>query len=263
MLRDYDKLQSFAVILIYVQIGCALVGSLGASYNGVSLINLAIALFALVAIESGSQRLGRTYAILLISAILLDAMWLILFFCEIWHMSSVHYGVFFIFSVRLTLAMEIAGFTIRLSSSLLWIQMYRLGVSRVESGISRDGDYDLRSSFLNPSTPAMVRQSSDAEDLGGSIYDPAYYSSLFQSGQHSACSNEGCNHPGVEGSSSSSTLGSCKLNLSIGNVTAVNHNTICFHKLVDDIDRPTLAMDAIEQFQMAANALGRSQNPDP
>ncbi|GAB4835094.1 hypothetical protein Ancab_000002 [Ancistrocladus abbreviatus] len=83
-LRDYDKLQSFAVILIYVQIGCALVGSLGASYNGVLLINLAIALFALVAIESGSQSLGRTYAILLFFAILLDITWFILFSYEIW-----------------------------------------------------------------------------------------------------------------------------------------------------------------------------------
>ncbi|KAG6570308.1 hypothetical protein SDJN03_29223, partial [Cucurbita argyrosperma subsp. sororia] len=43
-LRDYVRLQSFALILIYIQIGCALIGSLGAL-----LINLVIALFALVA----------------------------------------------------------------------------------------------------------------------------------------------------------------------------------------------------------------------
>ncbi|RDX62565.1 hypothetical protein CR513_59089 [Mucuna pruriens] len=83
-IRDYDRLQSFAVILIYVQIGCALIGSLGASYNGVSLINLAIALFALVAIESSSQSLGRTYALLLFCAILLDISWFILFGRETW-----------------------------------------------------------------------------------------------------------------------------------------------------------------------------------
>ncbi|WVZ22312.1 hypothetical protein V8G54_000856 [Vigna mungo] len=71
-IRDYDRLQSFAVILIYLQIGCALVGSLGASYNGVSLVNLVVALFALVAIESSSQSLGRTYAFLLFCTILLD-----------------------------------------------------------------------------------------------------------------------------------------------------------------------------------------------
>lgn len=66
------------------KIGCALIGSLGASYNGVSLVNLAIALFALVAIESSSQSLGRTYAFLLFCAILLDISWFILFANEIW-----------------------------------------------------------------------------------------------------------------------------------------------------------------------------------
>lgn len=113
-LRDYDRLQYFAVILlyiqvpsfaflflmivnshsqshyqilirrVYVQIACALLGSLGALYNGVLLINLAIALFALVAIESSSQSLGRTYAVLLVCAIFLDVSWFILFCHEIW-----------------------------------------------------------------------------------------------------------------------------------------------------------------------------------
>ena len=62
-----------------------MIGSLGALYNGVLLINLAIALFALVAIESNSQSLGRTYAVLLFCAILLDISWLILFSSEIWY----------------------------------------------------------------------------------------------------------------------------------------------------------------------------------
>lgn len=60
-------------------------GSLGAIYNGILLINLAIALFALVAIESSSQKLGRTYAVLLFCAILLDISWFILFTYEIWY----------------------------------------------------------------------------------------------------------------------------------------------------------------------------------
>ncbi|CAK9165901.1 unnamed protein product [Ilex paraguariensis] len=83
-LRDYDRIQFLAVILIYIQIGCALIGSLGALYNGVLLTNLGIALFALVAIESSSQSLGRTYAVLLFCAILLDISWFILFTHEIW-----------------------------------------------------------------------------------------------------------------------------------------------------------------------------------
>lgn len=79
------------VAISLLQIGCALVGSLGALYNGVLLINLAIALFALVAIESSSQSLGRTYAVLLFCAILLDISWFILFSRDIW-------CVFFVFS---------------------------------------------------------------------------------------------------------------------------------------------------------------------
>ncbi|RRT85030.1 hypothetical protein BHM03_00024079 [Ensete ventricosum] len=83
-LRDYDSLQSVAVVLIYIQIGCALIGSLGALYNGVLLINLVVALFAIVAIESSSQSLGRTYAVLLFFSILLDIAWFILFSHTIW-----------------------------------------------------------------------------------------------------------------------------------------------------------------------------------
>lgn len=179
-LRDYDRIQSCAVILIYIQIGCALIGALGALYNGVLLINLAIALFALVAIESSSQSLGRTYAVLLFCAILLDISWFILFTQEIWNFSSDDFGSFFIFSLKLALSMQIVGFSVRLSSGFLWIQMYRLGASYIDSGASREADYDLRNSFLNPTTPAVVTQNSDTDQvLGGSIYDPAYYSSLF------------------------------------------------------------------------------------
>ncbi|KAK7400701.1 hypothetical protein VNO78_11974 [Psophocarpus tetragonolobus] len=193
-LRDYDRLQSFAVILIYLQIGCAIIGSLGASYNGVSLVNLAIALFALVAIESSSQSLGRTYAFLLFCAILLDIAWFILFAHEIWNISTKDYSTFFTFSVKLTLSMQIVGFTVRLSSSLLWIQIYRLGASYMDT-TSRAADSDLRSSFMSPVTPAVVRQCSNSNEiLGGSIYDPLYYSSLFEDGQENRCSSEMQNH---------------------------------------------------------------------
>ncbi|KFK35578.1 hypothetical protein AALP_AA4G008900 [Arabis alpina] len=192
-LRDYVRLQSLAVFLIYAQIGCALIGSLGALYNGVLLINLAIALFALVAIESNNQTLGRTYAVLLFCAILLDVSWFILFTQEIWSISEEMYGNFFIFSVKLTMAMEMIGFIVRLSSSLLWYQIYRLGASIVDTSslLPRgETDSDLRNSFLNPPTPAIARQCSSAaeEILGGSIYDPAYYTSLFEEGQNNMSS---------------------------------------------------------------------------
>ncbi|KAB2614175.1 hypothetical protein D8674_038891 [Pyrus ussuriensis x Pyrus communis] len=210
-LRDYDRLQSLAVILLYIQIGCALVGSLGALYTGVLLINLAIALFALVAIESSSQSLGRTYAVLLVCAIFLDVIW----FISLHSRNLVTFSIFsilhfnvciciymnlsrgsgsnttlYIFSVKLTLAMQIIGFSIRLSSSLLWIQIYRLGLSYVDtSATPREADFDLRNSFLSPTTPVVPRQTSDSSDaIGGTIYDPAYYSSLFEDGQGKYCS---------------------------------------------------------------------------
>uniref|UniRef100_A0A5B6ZG53 Uncharacterized protein n=2 Tax=Davidia involucrata TaxID=16924 RepID=A0A5B6ZG53_DAVIN len=230
-LRDYDKIQSFAVILIYVQIGCALVGSLGALYNGVLLINLAIALFALVAIESSSQRLSRTYAVLLFCAILLDILWFILFTREIWNISSKIYGTFVIFSVKLTLSMQIIGFSVRLSSSLLWIQMYKLGVSYVDSSAPREADFDLRNSFINPATPDIGRRSSDSGDaLGGSIYDPVYYSSLFEDDKGNGYSYGGHNHGITEGGSTS-TAEVSQLKPSIGRSFQVIHDENTVSKL--------------------------------
>lgn len=215
-LRDYDRLQSFAVFLIYIQIGCALIGSLGALYNGVLLINLAIALFALVAIESSSQSLGRTYAVLLLCSILLDISWFILFSHEIWNISSEKYGTYFIFSVKLTLAMQIIGFSVRLSSSLLWIQIYRLGASYIDTPVPRESDSDLRTSFLSPPTPAVARQSSGSDEvLGGSIYDPAYYSSLFEDGRENKYSLRGQNHA-IDSPSSASAADISPLKLSLG-----------------------------------------------
>lgn len=98
------------------------------------------------------------------------------------------YTTLYIFSVKLTLLMQIIGFTIRIFSSFLWIQIYRLGLSCVvdTAPTPREADFDLRNSFLSPTTPtpAVLRQTSDSSDvLGGSIYDPAYYSSLFEEGQ--------------------------------------------------------------------------------
>ncbi|KAF4359538.1 hypothetical protein F8388_003541 [Cannabis sativa] len=109
--------------------------------------------------------------------------------CICRNISSDKYGTFFIFSVKLTLSMQIIGFSVRLSSSLLWIQIYRLGVSHLDTTIPREADYDVRTSFLSPVTPAAARQSSGSDEvLGGSIYDPAYYSSLFEDGEENRVS---------------------------------------------------------------------------
>ncbi|CAK7339063.1 unnamed protein product [Dovyalis caffra] len=168
-LRDYDSLQYLALILIYIQIGCSLIGSLGALYNGVLLIDLAISLFALVAIESSSQRLGRTYAVLLFSSILLDIEHFLRGPWNVLHLfSETHFGN---------------------ANHWFYSEIYRLGVPYIDSTAPREADFDLRSSFLSPSAPAAVaRQCSDSDVvLGGSIYDPAYYSSLFEDGQDSKC----------------------------------------------------------------------------
>ncbi|XP_051143604.1 uncharacterized protein LOC127260015 [Andrographis paniculata] len=179
-IRDYDNLQRLAVKLIYAQIGCALIGSLGPLYNGILLLNLGISLFGLVAIESSSQTLARTYACLLFCSIALDISWFLLFSHDIWHFPSEFYGTFVSDLVKLTFAMQIIGFSVRISSSLLWIQMYRLGVSYIYNSGARDIDADLRNSFLNPSTPMVGNPSGCDHAVGGSIYDPTYYSSLFE-----------------------------------------------------------------------------------
>ncbi|KAL0436094.1 UNVERIFIED_CONTAM: hypothetical protein Sradi_0317300 [Sesamum radiatum] len=196
-IRDYDNIQRLAVKLIYAQIVCALIGSLGALYNGVLLVNLGISLFALVAIESSSQGLARTYAILLLSSILLDLSWFFLFSHHIWHLPSEIYGTFVSISVKLTLGMQIIGFSVRLSSSLLWMQMYRLGASYIDNLIPRDTDVDLRNSFLSPATPSIVRHPSGSDVVGGSIYDTAYYSSLFEDGRDDAFPYGGVQNHGI------------------------------------------------------------------
>ncbi|XP_050220311.1 uncharacterized protein LOC126670588 isoform X2 [Mercurialis annua] len=213
-IRDYDRLQFLAVILLYIQIGCSLIGSLGALYNGVLLVNLGIALFALVAIESSSQSLGRAYAVLLFCAILLDVSWFFLFAHRIWTISSDNnYGPFFMFSLKLTLAMQSVGFCVRFSSSLLWIQIYRLGVSYADT---REPDYDLRNSFLSPvAPPAIPTDCSDSGlALGGSIYDPAYFSSLFEDGRNTTYFAANQNSSIVDnGSTSSAEASQLKLSM--------------------------------------------------
>ncbi|KAJ4838200.1 hypothetical protein Tsubulata_029609 [Turnera subulata] len=265
-IRDYDRLQHLAVILIYIQIGCALIGSLGASYNGVLLVNFGIAIFALVAIESSSQSLGRTYAVLLFLSLLLDAAWFFLFLRHIWYFSDPDHP-FLVFSLKLTLTMQIIGCSVRFSSSFLWFQIYRLGVSyspaypdpsASPAAGAAPSDFDLRHSFLtplipsaaNPATAAITRQCSDSDAaLGGSIYDPAYYSSLFEdasvAGQDN--NNNHINHIannssakssfgeaqvyGITDNGSTSSAGSSRLKLSIARSFQAIDVSVCYPDL--------------------------------
>jgi hypothetical protein len=100
-----------------------------------------------------------------------------------------NYGQLFVFSVRLALWMQIIGFSIRFLSTFIWIQIYRLGPS---SGTPTyfDANHEVRNSFLSPRSDS-VRRSSMADDiLGGSIYDPSYYSSLFEDVRNNACNHQ-------------------------------------------------------------------------
>ncbi|KAH7441452.1 hypothetical protein KP509_03G038900 [Ceratopteris richardii] len=183
--RTYENLQFLAILLLYLQIACSLIGSLGVSFTGVLLANLALALFALVAIESGSQALGRTYAVLLVCALLLDTAWFVLFSVEIRqypHDSNI--GRFTAFSLHLVLIMQILGFIIRFLSSFLWLQMYKLGREQRNMGSQLDVEARTAASgFSVPTLGAYTTGESPRSDevLGGSIYNPAYYASLFSS----------------------------------------------------------------------------------
>lgn len=85
--------------------------------------------------------------------------------------------------------MQIIGFSVRFLSSFLWIQMYRLGASSTTLTYF-ETNHEARNSFLSPRSDS-VRRSSMADDiLGGSIYDPSYYSSLFEDVRNNACNHQ-------------------------------------------------------------------------
>jgi hypothetical protein len=66
--------------------------------------------------------------------------------------------------------------------------MYRLGASSGNSNPSyHDVEYDARNSFLSRAGGVGRENSISDEILGGSIYDPAYYSSLFKDVRDNGC----------------------------------------------------------------------------
>ncbi|BBM97746.1 hypothetical protein MPTK1_1g07980 [Marchantia polymorpha subsp. ruderalis] len=182
--QNYDDIQTCAVVLLYLQVVICLIGSLGASYTGVLVANLTLALFALVAIESGSQTLGRTYAGLLAFAVVIDIVWFILFTQEIGQKEEDStFGRFSIFSLKLVFWMQVIGFSVRFLSGFLWLQMYRLGVAADNSAMYQPVDFDGRISTFGltqheATSPSNSIATSD-EVLGGSIYNPAAYANLF------------------------------------------------------------------------------------
>ncbi|CAM6035320.1 unnamed protein product [Sphagnum compactum] len=187
---DYNDVQICAIVLLYVQVVCALIGSLGALYTGIVVANLMLALFALVAIESGSQSLGRAYVGLLALALVLDILWFILFTSEIRNFTKESpLGKFGTISVKLTFWMQASGSVLRFVSVLVWVKMYRLGMATDTASLYQPVDFEGRIENLgnfspevqSPATASSVRRSLlSNEILGGSIYDPAVYSSHLQ-----------------------------------------------------------------------------------
>jgi hypothetical protein len=67
--------------------------------------------------------------------------------------------------------------------------MYRLGASS-STPTYFETNHEARISFLSPRSDS-VRRSPTADDiLGGSIYDPSYYSSLFEDVRNNACNHQ-------------------------------------------------------------------------
>lgn len=178
--HSYDDLQTGAIVLLYLQVVSSLIGSLGAFYTGVLVANLALALFGLVAIESGSQTLGRAYAALLACTLLIDIAWFVLFSVEIRRDPS--FRDFSVFSIWIVFSAQVASCTLRFLSSLFWVQMYRLGAAIDTSSMYQPVDFEGRiSTFgLQNDRPSPSHAVSISEEiLGGSIYNPSTFSSLL------------------------------------------------------------------------------------
>jgi hypothetical protein len=86
-------------------------------------------------------------------------------------------GKFTAFSLQLTLWMQITGFAVRVVSSFVWLKMYSLGPD--QGHIYQPVDAEAQIGNLSPSSPHA--HSFSDEVLGGSIYNPVYYASLFSS----------------------------------------------------------------------------------
>jgi hypothetical protein len=67
--------------------------------------------------------------------------------------------------------------------------MYRLGPSS-NTPTYFDANHEVRNSFLSPKSDSVRRNSMADDILGGSIYDPSYYSSLFEDVRNNSCNHQ-------------------------------------------------------------------------
>ncbi|CAI5464102.1 unnamed protein product, partial [Closterium sp. Yama58-4] len=198
-LDSYEDVQNAALTLLYLQAFIGLLGTVGPTYTGVIVADVGVALFGLVAIASGYQALGRTYAALLLLMLLLDSLWLALFAPHIWSTeltSPWRQHPLVAAAVLLELTCHSLTFALRLLSALLWLQMLRLGLADSRGGTAVPSSevhaylpaYDSLGPYHAAVTPDLSptagreRAVSD-EFVGSAIFHPSAFATLFQSDQ--------------------------------------------------------------------------------
>ena len=62
-----------------------IIGCVGPFHTGLLAANASLAMFGLVAVASGYQALGRSYATLLVFSIIADAAWIHLYATAVWY----------------------------------------------------------------------------------------------------------------------------------------------------------------------------------
>lgn len=221
-LGSYEDVQNAAITLLYMQVFIGLFGVVGPTFTGVIVADVVVALFGLVAVASGYQTLGRTYAGLLAVMLVLDAVWLTLFAPHIWSTELTSPWIdhpLVAAAVLAELLCHVITTALRLISTLLWMQMYRLGLSsdlrlptagttssEIQAYLSDYDSFGMPSSIGAPYrtssalgygppgagsgmtsatpdlSPRFVRQRSVASDefLGSSIFHPSSFASLGQ-----------------------------------------------------------------------------------
>ncbi|XP_024516264.1 uncharacterized protein LOC9659012 isoform X2 [Selaginella moellendorffii] len=177
-----EHLQSLGTALIYIQIGCAFLGSLSKLYTGVPVAELAIALFALIAIESGIQVLLRIYLVLMGCNLLLDVSWFVLVANELRNIAP---GKLSAMALYIFLGLQATSSIARMVSAFIWFPLIREGFSSHDVASYQPVNFDARLATLGEvprSEPFWPdeSQASQSETLAGSIYDPVYFSSLFE-----------------------------------------------------------------------------------
>lgn len=92
-------------------------------------------------------------------------------------------GKFGAFSVKLMFCMQASGCGLRLISSFLWCQMYRLRAISEALSLQERAEFHGRNSMssLRKLNDSVLGDDAESELLGGSIYDTAAFSSLFES----------------------------------------------------------------------------------